>query len=168
MGIWTWFSFPHPAFDSSYLQEANLYSSAAGATSLAMRLANAHRHLPLAPDTALAGLVEKGAAYLREEAASPLYLPVPVEKFFRELSPQSGKTRSSSSAMLRQVVVEDGYLTIRGSRHILDRMRSMIRARRRSGLYLRLSRGFRGIVSRPSGGRDAGRRSRSSPRRSFP
>lgn len=90
--------------------------------------------------TALAGLVEKGAAYLREEAASH-YTPVPVEEFSENYLHNLEKTREQLIAQMpRQAAVEDGYLTIRGSRHILDRMRSMIRAAQKR-LYLSASPG---------------------------
>ena len=90
--------------------------------------------------TALAGLVEKGAAYLREETASH-YTPVPVEEFSgNHLRGLERAREQLISQMPRQATVEDGYFTIRGSRHILDRMRSMIRAAQKR-LYLSASPG---------------------------
>jgi HTH-type transcriptional regulator, sugar sensing transcriptional regulator len=76
--------------------------------------------------TSLAGLVEKGAAYLIEGAATR-YTPVQVEEFcenrIRKL--QHIKHDIIKSMPQRREEAE-GYITIKGQDHIFEKMRSMV------------------------------------------
>lgn len=75
---------------------------------------------------ALAGLVDKGAAYIIEESSSK-YCPVEIEEFC------TNKLRSMSK--LKEELVKhipkrreesNGYVTIRGKEHILNKVKNMI------------------------------------------
>lgn len=75
---------------------------------------------------ALAGLVEKGAAYLMEGASSK-YIAVPIEEFYHN------KLRAMAEAkeFLRKNLIPaedatDGYITIDGCVHIKDKMFNML------------------------------------------
>lgn len=76
--------------------------------------------------TALAGLVEKGAAYVAEEAVTK-YTPVSFEEL-------SNNYIHSLSAIQCEILKElpkkrheaDGYITIRGRKNILDKLRNML------------------------------------------
>lgn len=82
---------------------------------------------------ALAGLVEKGAAYMQEED-TVRYTPVPVEEFC------SGKIRhmeKKKKELIEQLPAkrkdDGGYLTIKGEEHICDKIIEMlIRAKERA------------------------------------
>ena len=75
---------------------------------------------------ALAGLVEKGAAYLME-GASNKYIAVPIEEFY------NNKLRAMSEAkefLVKNLIpakdVTDGYITIEGWTHIKNKMFNML------------------------------------------
>jgi len=75
---------------------------------------------------ALAGLVEKGAAYLMEGASSK-YIAVPFEEFY------NNKLRAMTEAkefLLKNLIpakdATDGYITIDGCVHIKDKMFNML------------------------------------------
>lgn len=95
---------------------------------------------------ALAGLVEKGAAYMQEED-TVRYTPVPVEEFC------SGKIRhmeKKKKELIEQLPAkrkeEGGYLTIKGEEHICDKIIEMlIRAKERAyvSIYNKRLEGFR-------------------------
>ncbi len=76
--------------------------------------------------SALAGLVDKGAAYVIDGSATH-YTPVSIEDFcsnkIRELQGFAGKL--ISSVPKRQIDV-DGYVTIKGYGHILDKIKNML------------------------------------------
>jgi sugar-specific transcriptional regulator TrmB len=76
--------------------------------------------------TALAGLVEKGAAYLSEENVTR-YMPVPAKEF---CDCRIASLRRDRDELIRVLPtrVEDteGYLTVVGEGNILERMRAMI------------------------------------------
>ena len=78
--------------------------------------------------TALAGLVEKGAAYLIEGTATR-YTPVGIEEFCsgKILELQKYKQQLIENVPVRNKEV-DGYITIRGEKHIVAKMKSMLKA----------------------------------------
>lgn len=76
--------------------------------------------------TALAGLVEKGAAYLVEGTATK-YTPVPLEEFcggrIHDLAQYRDELLKSRPARRE---TSDGYITVPGEKQILRKMRSMV------------------------------------------
>ena len=76
--------------------------------------------------TALAGLVEKGAAYLIEGTATR-YTPVDIQDFcsgkILELQEYKRKLIKNVPARNKEV---DGYITIKGEKHILSKMKSLL------------------------------------------
>ncbi len=78
--------------------------------------------------TALAGLVEKGAADLSEGTAVR-YSAVPAKEFCTSRITELDRMRQQVIFMLPARVKENGgYLTVTGRRNILNRMRSMLRS----------------------------------------
>lgn len=75
----------------------------------------------------LASMTEKGAAYLMEEGTTKKYVPVPLEEFckngIRKLD-ESRKWLLSNAPSGK--IEEEGYITIEGRRHILDKMKNML------------------------------------------
>lgn len=76
--------------------------------------------------TALAGLVEKGAAYLIEGMATS-YTPVPLEEFCNNKILQ---LQDFKLDLLKNTPVPckevDGYITVKGEKHILRKMKTML------------------------------------------
>lgn len=76
--------------------------------------------------TSLAALVEKGGAFVIEGPATR-YTPVPVEEF---CSNRIRKLEETKRELLRSIPAKrdeiEGYVTIKGKSHILDKMRNMI------------------------------------------
>lgn len=76
--------------------------------------------------TALAGLVEKGAACLSEGTAAR-YAPVPAEEFCSNKIEALRHCREELAKLLPQRVENaGGYLTVAGESNILDKMRTML------------------------------------------
>lgn len=76
--------------------------------------------------TALAGLVEKGAAFLSEGTAAK-YAPVPAEEFCANKIESLRRSGEELEKLLPQRVERTGgYLTVAGETNILDKMRTMI------------------------------------------
>jgi sugar-specific transcriptional regulator TrmB len=76
--------------------------------------------------TALAGLVEKGAAYLSEENVTR-YMPVPAKEFCDSRIAALQRDRDELIRVLpARVENTEGYLTVVGETNILARMRAMI------------------------------------------
>ena len=76
--------------------------------------------------TALAGLVEKGAAYLIEGAATR-YTPVPLEEFCNNKITELQQFKQNlilSTPVQNQEI--DGYITIKGEEHIINKMKNML------------------------------------------
>jgi len=77
--------------------------------------------------TALAGLVEKGAAYVMEEGRVTCYIPVPPEEFFRnrlrKMEHLAGEIIHDLPGSFQEA---DGYITVSGREKIIDKMRNMI------------------------------------------
>lgn len=88
--------------------------------------------------TAFAGLVEKGAANLIEGKATH-YVPVPPEEFcgnkIRELQEYKRQLLDSIPVPNRET---DGYITVTGERHILNKMKNML-LEARARVYLSVS-----------------------------
>ena len=75
---------------------------------------------------ALAGLAEKGAAYLMEGSSSK-YMAVPVEEFCDNKLRMMGNTKQwLSDNMPAADEPSDGYITIMGEQQILDKMHHMM------------------------------------------
>lgn len=75
---------------------------------------------------ALSGLVEKGAAYVLEGAASK-YTPVSIEEFCDNKIRNMMLQKEYLSEHIPHVrVVQEGYITIEGYKHICDKMHHMI------------------------------------------
>nr|WP_319488782.1 helix-turn-helix domain-containing protein [uncultured Caproiciproducens sp.] len=88
--------------------------------------------------TALAGLVEKGAAYVEEDTATH-YLPVPVEEFCDNRIRRMQEYRELLlKAAPKQREASEGYITIKGESNIFDKMKNMIDAAKER-IYLSVS-----------------------------
>jgi sugar-specific transcriptional regulator TrmB len=76
--------------------------------------------------TALAGLVEKGIAYIQEESVTK-YTPVSFEEFSNNFIHSLQETREQiiKSLPIRREETQ-GYITIRGNKNILDKLRNML------------------------------------------
>ena len=78
--------------------------------------------------TALAGLVDKGAAYLLEEGKVTRYTPVPVAEF---CSNKIERMQGIKEEILQQLPVwkseVEGYITIKGEREIINKLKNTIR-----------------------------------------
>lgn len=75
---------------------------------------------------ALAGLVEKGAAYVIE-GNSVSYTPVDINEFCDNKIRLLQKNKNELiNNMPKKRVESDGYITIKGEKHILDKMKNMI------------------------------------------
>lgn len=76
--------------------------------------------------TALAGLVEKGVAYVQEESVTK-YTPVSFEEFSNNYIHSLQETREEIIRSLPTRREESvGYITIRGNRNIMDKLRNML------------------------------------------
>jgi sugar-specific transcriptional regulator TrmB len=76
--------------------------------------------------TALAGLVEKGVAYVLEESVTK-YTPVNFEEFSNNFIHNLQETREEIIKSLPARKEESqGYITIRGNKNILDKLRNML------------------------------------------
>lgn len=75
---------------------------------------------------ALASLAEKGAAYVMDGASSK-YVPVPIAEFCSNKLHQLEEVKEALIECLANPrETEEGYITIEGYRHILDKFRNMI------------------------------------------
>ncbi|MDW7674901.1 MAG: helix-turn-helix domain-containing protein [Bacillota bacterium] len=76
--------------------------------------------------TSLAGLVDKGAAYIIEGTATR-YTSVPVEEFCdNRIRQLKGTQQEIIKHMPAKKEEAEGYITIKGQKHILDKMKNMI------------------------------------------
>lgn len=76
--------------------------------------------------TALAGLVEKGAALIEEDTATH-YLPVPAEEFCGNRIRRMQEYAQRLTRVLPEKREEaEGYITVKGEENIFDRMKNMI------------------------------------------
>ena len=78
--------------------------------------------------TALAGLVEKGAAYVLEEGKVTRYTPVAPEEF---CSNKISRLEEIKQDILQQMPVlasdAEGYITIKGEQEIINKLRNTVR-----------------------------------------
>ena len=76
---------------------------------------------------ALSGLTDKGAAYLMEGNAAR-YSAVPVSEFCENVQARLQKDAEFlSKNMPEKQVVTEGYITIQGTQHIMDKIRNMLK-----------------------------------------
>lgn len=76
--------------------------------------------------TALAGLVEKGAAR-RIEGAATQYIPVPVTEFCdNKIAHLTRWKEELANEILNDAGESEGYITIQGTQHIMDKLRQML------------------------------------------
>lgn len=106
--------------------------------------------------TSLAALVEKGAAFVIEGAATR-YTPVPVQEFCGN---KVRKLRETVDDLLRSIPRKreetEAYITIKGREHIYDKMRNMVQDARER-VYISASRQIiEAILPEIKGGMDRG------------
>lgn len=78
--------------------------------------------------SALAGLVEKGAAYVLEGNASK-YTPVPIEEFCdNKIRNLEERKKYLVENIPQMSAVKEGYITIEGYKHICDKMHHMLKS----------------------------------------
>lgn len=78
--------------------------------------------------TALAGLVEKGAAYILEEGKVTRYTPLLPEEFCANKIRRLEEAKEEILAQLPVLSGDvEGYITIRGEREIINKMRNIVR-----------------------------------------
>lgn len=75
----------------------------------------------------LANMTEKGASYLVEEGTTRKYVPVPLEEFCKN---RIRRLEESKKWLVSHEPTEktylEGYITIEGANHILDKMRNLL------------------------------------------
>lgn len=90
----------------------------------------------------LANMTEKGAAYLVEEGHTRKYVPVPLEEFCRN---RIRKLEESRKWLVEHIPSEktyvDGYITIEGARHILNKVRNILK-NVEERVYISLTRNY--------------------------
>ena len=109
-------------------QEANLYillltegelTGYESAKQLSISRSNAY--------VALASLVDKGAAYVRQENQVKKYTPIPLEEYCTNYSE---KIRVAGDWLSKNLptkkIVEEGYVTIEGDAHIVQKMKRLM------------------------------------------
>lgn len=95
--------------------------------------------------TALAGLVEKGAANIIEGTATK-YTPVAAEEFCDNKVREISRIKEFLKANLKRRAEDtEGYITIKGKKHILDKMRYIIKSAQER-VYISVSREILGEV----------------------
>jgi len=76
---------------------------------------------------ALANLLEKGAAYCEEEEAVKKYIPVALQEFCSNyISKMERDKEWLENNVLVKKAAQEGYITIEGSKHILNKMRNLL------------------------------------------
>lgn len=89
--------------------------------------------------TSLAALVEKGGAFVIEGRATR-YTPVPLEEFCDNKIRKLKETKQDLIKNIPQKREDiEGYITVKGQNHILDKMRNMI-TEARERVYISLSK----------------------------
>jgi sugar-specific transcriptional regulator TrmB len=90
----------------------------------------------------LANMTEKGASYLVEEGHTRKYVPVPLDEFCRN---RIRKLEESRNWLIAHVPSErtyvEGYITIEGADHILDKMRNILK-KVEERVYISLTRNY--------------------------
>ena len=91
--------------------------------------------------TALAGLVDKGAAYVLEEGKVTRYTPVPPEEF---CSNKIDRLKEIKDKVLNQLPAlkndAEGYITIKGELEIINKLRNTVR-QAEARIYVSANRG---------------------------
>lgn len=78
--------------------------------------------------TALAGLVDKGAAYILEEGKVTRYTPVPAEEFCSNKIDRLQEIKSKVLSQLPALKSEaEGYITIKGELEIINKLKNTVR-----------------------------------------
>lgn len=78
--------------------------------------------------TALAGLVDKGAAYILEEGKVTRYTPVAAEEFCQNKLERLQKIKQDILQQLPQLKNDaEGYITIKGEREIINKLKNTVR-----------------------------------------
>lgn len=81
--------------------------------------------------TALAGLVEKGAAYVLEDGKVTRYTPVPPEEFCNNKLSRLETIKQDILQQLPSLASDaEGYITIRGKQEIINKLRNTVRQAR--------------------------------------
>lgn len=81
--------------------------------------------------TALAGLVDKGAAYMLEEGKVTRYTPVPPEEFCANRLRALTEIKEEILAQLPQLQSDaEGYITIKGKREIINKLKNTVQQAR--------------------------------------
>ena len=90
----------------------------------------------------LANMTEKGAAYLVEEGHTRKYVPVPPDEFCRN---RIRRLEESRKWLVEHIPSEktyvDGYITIEGAGHILDKVRNILK-NVEERVYISLTRNY--------------------------
>lgn len=77
---------------------------------------------------ALANLVDKGAAYIEEENSTKKYTPVQLEEFCDNFIAKAERDKKwLLSTVSCRKVDEEGYITIEGAGHILNKVRNLLK-----------------------------------------
>lgn len=93
----------------------------------------------------LAALVEKGAAYVVEESAKR-YIPVPLEEFCdNEIRKKKEEKDWLLSHIPNEKVEEEGYITIEGIDHILDKVKNLLE-KVEERVYISCTDGFLNLI----------------------
>lgn len=75
----------------------------------------------------LASMTEKGAAYLVEEGTTKKYVPVPLDEFCKNRIRRMEESKKWLMAhMPSEKSQDEGYITIEGAGHILDKMKNLL------------------------------------------
>lgn len=75
----------------------------------------------------LANMTEKGAAYLVEEGSTRKYIPVPIDEFCKNRIRKLEESRKwLESHMPSEKTYTEGYITIEGAEHILNKIRNIL------------------------------------------
>ena len=75
----------------------------------------------------LANMTDKGAAYLVEEGNTRKYVPVPLDEFCKNRIRRLEETKRWLSAHVpSEKTHAEGYITIEGADHILDKIRNLL------------------------------------------
>lgn len=90
----------------------------------------------------LASLTDKGGSYLVEEGTTRKYVPVPLAEFCKNHIRQLEESRSwLISHMPEGKRSTEGYITIEGARHILNKMKNLL-AQAENRIYISCTRNY--------------------------
>lgn len=90
----------------------------------------------------LANMTEKGATYMVEEGHTRKYVPVPLDEFCRNRIRKLEETKNwLIGHMPSGKTYVEGYITIEGANHILDKMRNILK-KVDEKVYISLTRNY--------------------------